>query len=105
MPVRTRLERGADEGEAIAGVDRHYYERQVGPADPFDPAHAQRLAAAVAKDRARHKLIRAIRQADVDARAGGVDFTGLGLVGTDQDLAASRSIDGVAGASLDNIKL
>lgn len=95
--------------ESLPGVDRHYYEKQVGPASPFDDKHAFKLAAARAKDTARHKLIRAVQAERDKAVAGQFHGTGVGVIlNRTDDVARSlvtRSIDGVDGASDDAIKL
>ena len=107
MPVTTRFERSADSETHIPGVDRHFYENQLGAG-----ASDSDRAAAVAKDRARHKLILGILREDEMARAnrslgrelGDIlagDPTGRGRTAEQ----VTRSIDGVDGASLDNIKL
>lgn len=103
----TRFVPDQDTDPAISGVDRHFYERQVGAASPFDATHAFRLAAARAKDKARHELIRAVQKADEDARQN----RGLGrelgdvLAGNPTGAVTTRTIEGVAGASDDAIKL
>ena len=102
MPTRF-VPDAEDNDPDFPGVDRHYYERQVGASSPFDPTHAFRLAAAVAKDRARHELIKAVHQADADARAN--SFTGLGNQSINDAAAWSRTIDGVDQAPDDAIKL
>jgi hypothetical protein len=87
--------------EDIGDVDNHFYEKQVPPSGPFgDNAFA--LATARAKDTARMQLIKAIRQADLDARGKGF---GLGLAGFSDGVLIKRSVDGVNGASDDAIKL
>lgn len=97
--------------ESLPGVDRHYYEKQIGPASPFDDTYAFRLAAARAKDTARHKLIRAVQKTATEADRGGFDFegTGRGVIKNQTDDVArglvKRSIDGVDGAPDDAIKL
>lgn len=102
----TRFEPGNSASvEQLEGVDRHYYEKQVGPSSPFDSTHAFRLAAAIAKDRARHELIKAIRAQEREAR--GNSFTGLGDVSpaARSEVYAQRAVDGVKGATDDSIKL
>lgn len=95
----------------IPGVDRHYYEKQIGPASPFDDTYAFRLAVARAKDKARHKLIRAVQAAADEADRSGFDFagTGRGIIKYHTDDVArglvKRSVDGVDGAPDDAIKL
>lgn len=100
--VSTFVRNDADSGPDIAGVDRHYYEKQVPPSSPFNDTSFQ-IAAAVAKDRARHQLIRAIEKADADAR--GASFTGFGNDSLTGQLSVSRSIDGNDQAPLNDIKL
>jgi hypothetical protein len=90
-------------GEYVDGVDRHFYENQVGASSPFDDTFQFRLAAAIAKDQARHQLIRAVRKADDDARAN--SFTGFGNDSLMDRMSISRSIDGVESANDDKIKL
>lgn len=102
----SRFEAGSDNaGGDLEGVDRHYYEKQVGPSSPFDETHAFRRAAARAKDRARHQLIRAIRDKEREAR--GNSFTGLGdfSQAARSEVYAQRTVDGVKGATDDAIKL
>lgn len=95
----------AGAGGDLEGVDRHYYENQVGAASPLDEAHAFRLAAARAKDRARHDLIRAIRAKEREAR--GDTFGGFGQVtpAARGEIYAQRTVDGVKSATDDAIKL
>lgn len=103
-----------DNSPDIPGVDRHYYEHQLGPRGPqghfdlspgsiFDDSYPFRLAVARAKDEARHQLIRAIKDADRDARAA--SFTGFGNQGLLDSISISRSIDGVEGIPDNDIKL
>lgn len=96
-----------NQSDFIDGVDRHFYENQVGASSPFDETFAFRLAAAVAKDRARHQLVRAIRKADEDARFNRSTGQELGdvLRGNPDGSGIKRSIDGVDGASDNAIKL
>lgn len=101
-----RFEAGGDDaGGDLDGVDRHYYEKQVGPSSPFDETWAFRHAAAVAKDRARHNFIRAIR--DKEREIKGNSFTGVGDFSdaARREIYAQRSVDGVKGATDDAIKL
>ena len=101
-----RFEAGRDsDGGDLEGVDRHHYEKQIGPSSPFDRTHAFRLATARAKDRARHKLIRAIRKKEREAR--GNSLTGLGdfSQAARREVYAQRTVDGVKGATDDAIKL
>jgi hypothetical protein len=102
MTTTFKPDAAASDGD-IPGVDRHYYENQVGPSSLTDDTHAFRLAAAVAKDTARHQLIRAVRKANEDARAN--SLTGLGKDTISDSIYWTRSIDGVEGASDDAIKL
>lgn len=96
MPIRF-VPDNADE-QSISGVDRHYYEAQVPPSSPGNDTSFKR-AAAVAKDRARHQLIRAVLEEDRKAR--GASFTGL----DDTSVQVKRQIDGIEGATDDAIKL
>lgn len=102
MPSTFVPDAGAGDAD-IPGVDRHYYRNQVGASSPFDDTHAFRMAAAVAKDRARHDLIKAVRKADQDARYN--SFTGFGKDSLTDAMSIARSIDGVEGANDDAIKL
>ena len=86
----------------LPGVDRHFYENQIPPATPWNDTSFAR-AAAVAKDRARHDLIKAVHQADQDARSD--SFTGFGDLGIAASISISRTIDGTEGLSDDAIKL
>lgn len=99
----TKFVRDNDTSDFVDGVDRHFYENQVGPSSPFDTTHDFKLAAAVAKDKARHQMIRAVRKADEDARAG--SFSGFGNDSLMDSMSVSRSINGVEGAPDENIKL
>lgn len=101
MPVN--LKPDSDQSDFVDGVDRHFYQNQVGPSSPFDDTHGFRLATAIAKDRARHQLIRAVRKADQDARYN--SFTGLGNDSISDVTSISRSIDGVERAPDEAIKL
>jgi hypothetical protein len=87
--------------EDIGDIDPHFYEKQVAPSSPFG-SNAFDLAVAVAKDRARVQLVKAVRQADLDARSKGF---GLGLQGFSNGVLIKRSVDGVNGAPDDAIKL
>ncbi|MBR1198829.1 hypothetical protein JQ574_22795 [Bradyrhizobium sp. AUGA SZCCT0158] len=115
MPVK--FIPGQDDPAAdLDGVDKHYYRNQVGPSSPFDTTHAFRWAEARAKDRARHNLIRAVRKEEQRLRnetfAGGVRVdSSLNVVVDDfsaearQNVLNNRTIDGIAGAKDDAIKL
>lgn len=88
----------------VDGADRHFYEKQVtGSSSPFDPTYDFRLAAAMAKDKARHQLIRAVRDADHQARAD--SLTGFGNDSLIGSMSISRSINGVEDTLDENIKL
>lgn len=89
----------------IPGVDRHYYENQLGPASPFDDTYDFRLAAAIAKDRARHQMIRAVQKADADARYNMGRIEELTSITNEVAFGVTRSVDGVEGAPDDAIKL
>lgn len=86
--------------EYVDGLDRHYYERQVGAASPFDHTHQFKLAAARAKDQARHQLVKAVRVEAAKAR--GDLNAASGRAARDGE---RRSVDGVEGAPDDAIKL
>lgn len=101
MPVTIKPD--GDQSGFVDGVDRHFYENQVGPSSHFDDTHAFRLATARAKDKARHQLIKAIQKADQDARYN--SFTGFGADSISDATSVSRSIDGVERASDEAIKL
>lgn len=104
MVTTFKPDAAASDGD-IPGVDRHYYENQVGPSSLTDDTFAFRLATAVAKDKARHELIRAVQKANRDARSdlfGAQDYEAFIGNGTQ---SFTRSIDGVEGASDDAIKL
>lgn len=105
----TRLVPDNDTEAALPGVDRHYYEKQIGAGSPFDETYAFRLAVARAKDDARHKLIRAVQAERDKADAGQFYGTGQGVIlNRTDDVARSlvkRSIDGVDGAPDNDIKL
>lgn len=112
MPIRLVTDNG--DTEEIGDIDSHFYEKQVPPSGPFgDNAFA--LAAARAKDKARVRLVKAVRKADLDAQSTGL---GLGLQGLgegvllsqngqvlNRGLFVTRSIDGVTDAPDDAIKL
>lgn len=107
----------ADDGdtEDIGDIDPHFYEKQLPASDPFGD-NAFLLATARAKDKARVKLIKAVRQADLAARSEGL---GLGLDGfargtlvdpktgtaTAGGVVVWRTIDGVPGGADDDIVL
>lgn len=101
----TELQPDNDASAFVEGVDRHYYEKQVGPSSPFDDTHAFRLAAARAKDKARHQLIRAVQQEEERLRSE--SLSGLGDYSQEarRNTIANRSVDGVKGAPDDAIKL
>jgi|SRR4051812_15787165 hypothetical protein len=112
MPIR--LIKGADEPGDLDGVDRHFYENQVGPSSLFDDAHAFRLATARAKDQARHKLIRAVREEEARVKAetfAGVKLDSMFNVSDDfsaearRNVLQNRTVDGAKGAGDDAIKL
>lgn len=118
MPTTTTFQPGNQAVETLDGVDRHFYEKQIGPASPFDDTYAFRLAAARAKDTARHKLINRIRQEERKARANRSIGAEIGdivsghegdarafLESERRDIIARRTIDGVEGAPDDAIKL
>src|SRR5689334_16669910 len=89
----------------VDGVDRHYYEKQVGPANPFDDKHQFKLAAARAKDQVRHKMIRAVRKAADDARQSRGVGQELGDLLAGREATEKRWVGGVEGAPDDAIKL
>lgn len=90
----------------VDGVDRHYYEKQVGAANPFDDKYQFKLAAARAKDKARHEMIRAVRNAAQDARERRGVGQELGdILSGRQATSEKRWVDGVEGAPDDAIKL
>ena len=94
------------QAECVDGLERHYYERQLGPTNPFDDQYQFKLAAARAKDKARHLLVKAVRKAARDARFNrsvGRELTDV-LTGR-QATVEKRFIDGVEGASDEAIKL
>jgi hypothetical protein len=101
--MATKLVPDNNSSDFVEGIDRHYYQNQVGPASPFDTTHAFRLAAAIAKDKARHQMVRAVREADRKARSE--SFTGFGNDSLMGAMSVSRSINGVEGAPDENIKL
>jgi hypothetical protein len=105
MPSRFSEDGSSAATESLEGVDRHYYEKQIGPSSPGDNTQAFKLAAAVAKDRARHELIKAIRVED--ARLRGDSIVGIGDFSGEAraNVYANRTVDGVRGASDDAIKL
>ncbi|MDP1866998.1 MAG: hypothetical protein Q8L13_11745 [Bradyrhizobium sp.] len=110
------LIKGPDAPDKIEGVERHHYANQVVSRGPLDHTYAFRKAAAHAKDRARHNQIKAIRKEEArlrsEAFAGSVTLSpGLDIVRADfsdqarANVLANRTIDGVRGASDDDIKL
>ena len=115
--MATKVVPDGDESAFVEGVDRHYYRRQVGPSSPFDNTHAFRLAAAIAKDKARHKLIKAVRKEEQRIKSergvfqefsdrannpgGDADYSKQAR----RNVLANRTVDGVKGASDDAIKL
>ncbi len=104
MPLRL-VRDGTIENEDIPGVDRHYYVNQIGPKSPFDDTYEFRLAAAIAKDKARHQLIRAVRKADEDARYNRGRLEELADITNQVAFGVTRSVDGVEGAPDNAIKL
>lgn len=104
MPTTFKADSGSV--EQLEGVDRHFYAKQVGPASPFDDTYAFRLAAARAKDTARHKLIKRIREEERKARGDRSVGAELGDIFSGREkLVAQRTVDGVKGAPDDAIKL
>lgn len=102
MPIRFVPDHEPE--ETLEGVDRHFYEKQVPPSGPFQD-NSFKLAAARAKDKARHDLIKAVRQKAIDANynMGRIEEAGHFLSG--ESITWKRSIDGVEGAPDDAIKL
>jgi hypothetical protein len=103
MPSSTKFVPDNDTSDFVDGVDRHFYEKQLGAKSPFDTTYDFKLAAAVAKDKARHQMIRAVREADAKAR--NESFSGFGNDSLTGAMSVSRSIDGVEDAPDENIKL
>lgn len=102
MPVKF-IPDDNDSDPDIPGVNRHFYEEQVGSASPFDDTWAFRVATARAKDEARHKLIKAVQEADQQARYN--SFAGFGNDSLTESMSVTRSIDGDERAPLDSINL
>jgi hypothetical protein len=116
MPSTTKLQPDTDSSEAIEGIDRHYYANQVVSGGPWDRTYPFRMAAAHAKDRARHHLLKAIwmeeQRLASQTFTGGLALTsGVSIVRADfsqqarANVLANRTVDGVKGASDDAIKL
>jgi hypothetical protein len=104
MPLRLQRD-GTLDNEDIPGVDRHYYENQIGPKSPFDDTYEFRLAAAIAKDKARHQLIRAVQKADEEARFNRGRLEEFADITNEVAFGTTRTIDGVEGAPDNAIKL
>lgn len=118
MPVTTRvvpdqaeLTQVVDDiGHVSRSYDQHFYEKQVQRGAAWDTTYAFRLATAKAKDRARNQLARAVqleaRQAQWRAAGGlGGGFRDFNSVLGEAHAKVTRSVNGVEGASLDDIKL
>jgi len=104
--------RGNDLGGEFKDVDRHYYRDQVRnssseliPTIEGQAKRATELAVADAKDRARHELIKALREEEQRLRTE--TFTGIGnFAGQARDnIYKNRTIDGLAGKTDNDIKL
>lgn len=94
------------QAEWVDGLDRHYYERQLGPTSPFDDQYQFKLAAARAKDKARHLLVKAVREEARRARYNRGVTQELGdILRGRQATTEKRYIDGVEGATDEAIKL
>lgn len=104
MPLHLQGDLSLDNPE-IPGVDPHYYEKQIGPASPFDDTYEFRLATARAKDAAREQLIDAIRKADTDARYNMGKFEEFRNISNEVAFGTTRTIDGVEGLPDNAIKL
>ena len=105
MPTTFKPDGGNN--ETLDGVDRHYYEKQVRAGGAgIDDTYAFRLAAARAKDTARHNLIKRVREEAAKARYGRSIGQELGdILSGRQDAVENRTVDGVKGAPDDAIKL
>ena len=112
IPDSSQLTQVVDDiGRVSNNYDQHFYEKQVVPRGPaWDTTYAFRLATAKAKDRARNQLARAVQ---LEARqiqwraAGGLSggFRDFNSVLGEAHAKVTRSVNGVDGAPLDNIKL
>lgn len=89
----------------IPGVDRHYYENQIGAASPFDDTYAFRLAVARAKDEARHQLIKTIKKTAEGAASDRGVLEEAKSFSSGERVTWTRSIDGMEGAPDNDIKL
>jgi hypothetical protein len=97
---------GTDDTEYAEGVSRTYYQDQVrGSHSVFDSQFEFKLAAAHAKDRARHKLIKAVRDKAIEVRQSQGRLEELGGFFTGDRMVQDREIDGLLGAPDDAIKL
>lgn len=100
MPVKYEPDR--DTVDPIPGVDRHFYRNQVlANSSSSGETLAFQLAAADAKDRARHEMIKAVR-AEAAKASGNFNTLSGRAAATDNE---RRTIDGVTGAPDDAIKL
>lgn len=104
----------AANGRVTDRFDPHYYEKQVARGAPWDTGYAFRLAAARAKDKARSKLVRAIRLEAKRLQSASYTTLGADYLTRDHGFNAfvgeahtnvTRSIDGVRDAPDDAIKL
>lgn len=110
VPDPGQLEQVVDDmGHVSNNYDPHFYEKQVQRGAAWDTTYAFRLATAKAKDRARNQLARAVqseaRQAQWKAAGGLGGFRDFNSVLGEAHAKVKRSINGVEGAPLDDIKL
>lgn len=110
VPDPSELTQVVDEhGRISNSYDRHFYEKQVQRGAAWDTSYAFRLATAKAKDRARNQLASAVqmeaRQAQRQAAGGLGGFRDFNSVLGQAHAKVTRSINGVEGAPLDDIKL
>lgn len=110
VPDQAELTQVVDDiGHVSNSYDKHFYEKQVQRGAAWDTTYAFRLATAKAKDRARNQLARAVqleaRQAQWAAAGGLGGFRDFNSVLGEAHGKVTRSVNGVEGASLDDIKL
>lgn len=91
------------------GLDAHYYQNQVPPSGPLDDRSFE-MAAARAKDKARHQLVKRVRverQRVRDERGLSkvAEFGAMLQYGDASHVDVTMSVDGVPASSDDAIKL
>jgi|GEM_PF-3055100 len=108
------LQQVAGSGRVTDRFDPHHYEKQVARGAPWDTGYAFRLATARAKDKARTKLVRAIRLEAKQMKSASYTTLGADYLTRDHGINTFigeahanvvRSIDGVRDAPDDAIKL